>query len=392
MIRSHRSLPVLRFTFDRRPLEPAERAVFAEDLARWGVDEGLLIALDGLLQTGTPDVIPRVLRGYRGDRLAFVAHPIVCRRMMRSFFPGRVGALADLLPAPTICWTRHDPGVDLCGSPGFIGAGEDGRELRREAIAFLSRRHVSVSVLEEASSEAVGPCLETPMMDVGRHRCGSGDIERLFTARRHLKRKLSKFRNQGGTVDIVHGALPEAERQAVLRCVAGAAANGLLRIPYQDNYVPMVRWATLGGAPGLLHIFARIHGEIVGYHAFLETGRALACLSGGFDRNVRTYHAYENVLLEAMRYAEARGLERVDFGPVSNPSKAAVMPRSGSLVVRVYSALAPVRSLLGRIVGISAMRPEVVAPYRGLGLDGAGDEEGGAGDLPPELIAAPAAG
>jgi hypothetical protein len=392
MIRSHRSPPVLRFTFDRRPLEPAERAVFAEDLARWGVDESLLIALDGLLQTGTPDVIPRVLRGYRGDRLVFVAHPIVCRRMMRSFFPGRVGAMADLLPAPTVCWTRHDPGVDLCGSPGFIDTGEDGCELRREAIGFLSRRHVSVSVLEEASSEAVSPCLETPMMDVGRYRCGAGDLERLFTARRHLKRKVSKFRNQGGAVDIVHGALPEAERQAVLRCVAGAAANGLMRIPYQENYVPMVRWATLGRAPGLLHIFARINGEIVGYHAFLETGRALACLSGGFDRNLRTYHAYENVLLEAMQYAETRGLERVDFGPVTNPSKAAVMPRSGSLVVRVYSALAPVRSLLGKIVGISAMRPEVVAPYRGVGLDVVEEQGRGAGELSPQPMPAATAG
>lgn len=371
-IPSHPSSAALRFTFDRRPLEREERAVFAEDLARWGVDEGLLVALDGLLQTGTRDVIPKVLRGHRGDRLVFVAHPIVCRRMMRSFFPGRVGAMADLLPAPTICWTRHDPGVDLCASPGFIGAGEDGRELRREAVAFLCRRHVSVSVLEEASSEPLGPCLETPMMDVGRYGCGAGDLERLFAARRHLKRKIAKFHNQGGSVDIVHGSLPEAERQAVLRCVAGAAANGLLRIPYQDNYVPMVRWATLGAAPGLVHFFARIHGQIVGYHAFLETGRALVCLSGGFDRNLRTYHAYENVLLEAMRYAEGRGLARVDFGPVSNPSKAAVMPRGAPLIVRVYSALAPVRSLLGRIVGISAMRPEVVAPYRGLGLGGEG--------------------
>ena len=68
-----------------------------------------------------------------------------------------------------------------------------------------------------------------------------------------------------------------------------------------------------------------------------------------------------------MRYGESHGLG-VDFGPVTNPSKAAVMPRAGRMVVRVYSGLAPVRAAMKRVIRVSAMRAEVFEPYRGLGL------------------------
>jgi hypothetical protein len=375
---------MIRYTLTDRALDARERAVFSDDLDHWGLDERALLALDGLLQTGTPDVLPRILRGYRGDRLVFVAHPLICRRTMRSFFPGRLGAAMDVVPAPTICWTRNDPAVDLCGSPGFTATGEDRNELVRGALRHLCRGHVAVNVVEEEASGALDPCLETPMADIGRFRPGEGDVERLFAARKHLKRKVARFRNQGGRVEVVEGELSEPWRQAVLRCVTGAADNGLLRIPYQDNYVPMVEWATLGRVPGLLHFFAYVGENIVGYHAFLETGRTLACLSGGFDRHLRTFHAYENVLLEAMRYGETRGLA-VHFGPVTNPSKAAVMPRAARMVVRLYSRLAFVRVGMSRMIRVSAMRAEVFEPFRGLGLTGGRLIEEEAGE--PHVVA-----
>jgi len=355
----------LHFTFDRRPLDAHERRPFNDDLASLGFDDRLLQVLNGLVSTGTRDDIPHVLRGMRDGQLVFAAHPIVCRRMMRTFFPNRVGALLDLLPVPTVHWTRHDPGVDLSGSPGFVARGEDRPTAVSAAIAFLTRRFVSVSLLEDAAEHRPGACVEVAMTDTGRHDVATGAIDALFGTHAHLRRKVAKFRNKGGTIDCIEGPLTEADRVAVLRCIRHAQEAGMLRLPFQGNYIHMVDWATRADVPGLVHLVARLDGEPVGYHAFLESGAGVTCLSGGFDRTRgSTYHAYENVLLEAMRRAEARGATRVCFGPVTNPSKAALMTGSRPLVARIYSRMPPMRWLVDAIVPWSAMRPAMMAPFR----------------------------
>lgn len=356
-----------RFTMDRRPLDDAERAVFGPDLERLGYDDRLLQVLDGLVSTGTADDIPHVLRGYRGERLVFAAHPIVCRRTMRTFFPNRLGRLLDAVPMPTVAWTRHDPGVDLCGSPGFVADGEDRDLLVAAAVRDLERRVAGVVVLEETSSPRHGECVAFDMVDTGRHAAAAGAVDALFERHGSLRRKVAKYRNKGGTIEVVPGPLPEDLRAVVLHCIRCAQSGGLLHAPYQSNYEPMVEWATRGLLPGLVHIIARLDGAAVGYHAFAESGRHLVCLSGGFDRTRHTtYHAYENVLLEAMRYAHERGLSHVHFGPVSNPSKAAVMTEAAALSVRFYSRWSPMRSLIAFILPRSAIRGEALAPYRGL--------------------------
>ncbi|MEZ5417310.1 MAG: GNAT family N-acetyltransferase [Vicinamibacterales bacterium] len=364
----------LRFTLDRWPLEAAERAVFGPDLAGLGYDERLLQVLDGLVSTGTSDDIPHVLRGYRGERLVFAAHPIVCRRTMRTFFPNWLGRLLDVVPMPTVTWTRHDPGVDLCGSPGFVAEGESRDALVAAAIRDLERRVAGVVVLEEVTSPRHGACVSFDMVDTGRHDASEGAVDALFARHGSLRRKVAKFRNKGGTIDVVPGSLPPDLREVVLHCIRCAQSGGLLHTPYQSNYESMVAWATRGLLPGLVHVIARLDGVAVGYHAFAESGRHLICLSGGFDRTRHTtYHAYENVLIEAMRHARDHGLSHVHFGPVSNPSKAAVMSGAAGLSVRFYSRWSAMRRLIAFIQPRSAMRGEALAPYRGLAHAASGD-------------------
>ena len=67
-----------------------------------------------------------------------------------------------------------------------------------------------------------------------------------------------------------------------------------------------------------------------------------------------------------MRYAEANSARQVAFGPVGNPSKAAVMPAYGRFVVRLYSRFTAVRRLLARVVPRTALRAEVFELYAGL--------------------------
>ena len=330
--------------------------------------------LDGLVSTGTSDDIPHVLRAYRSARLVFAAHPIVCRRTMRTFFPNQLGRLLDVVPVPTATWTRHDPGVDLCGSPGFVAAGESRDALVAAGIRFLERRVSGVVVLEEASSPRHGACVSFDMVDTGRHAATQAAVDALFDRHGSLRRKVAKFRNKGGTIEVVAGPLPADLREVVLHCLRCAQAGGMLHTPYQSNYQSMVAWATRGLVPGLVHVIARLDGVAVGYHAFAESGRHLICLSGGFDRTRHTtYHAYENVLIEAMRYARDRGLSHVHFGPVSNPSKAAVMTDAAGLSIRFYSRWSAMRRLITFILPRSAMRGEALAPYRGLAHAASGD-------------------
>ena len=363
-----RTTSPLQFTLDRRPLTAAERAIFAPDLACLGYDGRLLEVLDGLVTTGTRDDVPHLLRGSRGDALVFVAHPIVCRRTMRTFFPNRLGRLLDVVPVPNVMWTRHDAGVDLCGSPGLVAEGESRDDLIGDALRFLAGRAAGVVVLEDAQAPCHADGVTIPLADTGRHRVTADAIEALFARHPSLRRKVAKFRNKGGTIEVVEGPLAPDVREAVLHCIRCAQDGGLLRVPYQSNYVPMVAWATRGLVTGIVHIVARLEGVVVGYHAFLETGRHLVCLSGGFDRTrPSTYHAYENVLIEAMRLAQTRGLTEVSFGPVTNPSKAAVMTGAAALAVRYYSRWWVMRRLTAAIVPRSALRDEALAAYRGLG-------------------------
>lgn len=124
-----------------------------------------------------------------------------------------------------------------------------------------------------------------------------------------------------------------------------------MRAPFQEN---MVRWASTSGARAIINFLARLDGTVVDYHSYLKPGTRLQCLSGGFDRTRQSnYRAYENILLETMRYAEAHAIRRVAFGPVSNPSKAALIPRSVPFVLRFYSR--HLRQALSVIVPRSAL-------------------------------------
>jgi hypothetical protein len=351
----------------RAPVTPEEQRLLEGDVRAHGLDDRYWGAMNGLLTTGSRSDTPLVLRGYRGDRLAGIAHVVECRRTSQCLFRGVIGRTLDLVPTPSWCWMRGDPAVDLVNSPGFVVPGEDRETFYREAVAFLNTRYRVGSVVEERRVTPAGACYETVFMDWGRYRVAPGGTEALLSAHRHLRRKEHRFRNKGGAIDVVTGALTPGDRDAVLHCVGQSAGFGLARTPFQENYANMVRWAAESGAPGLVHVLARIDGAVAGYHTFLHSGIRLQCLSGGFDRTRHsTYHAYENILLEAMRYAEREGLETVAFGPVGNPSKAAVMPAFAPFVLRFYSKTATILRVLGVVVPRSAIRPAVFATTSGL--------------------------
>lgn len=358
-------MPTLRplaFDLGQVPISADEQRVLDQDIRAHGLDAAYWMAMNGLLTTGSRSDTPLVLRARRGGQLVGAAYLMECRRINQCLFPGVLGRALDVVPMPSYCWTRGDAAVDLLGCPGFVAEREDPEAFYRDAIAYLNSRYASGSVVDEPGGSAAAECYETVMMDWGRYDVEPGGTDALLARHGNLRRKVAKYRNKGGTIDLVQGALQPGDFSRVLHCIAQSIGTAPVRAPFQENYVNMVRWASTSGAPAIIHLIARLEGTVVGYHSYLKSGTRLQCLSGGFDRTRQSnYHAYENILLETMRYAEAEGLRQVAFGPVSNPSKAALMPRSVPFVLRFYSRHRALRRALSVIVPRSAIRPAVFA-------------------------------
>ena len=356
------TLPTLAFDLGQVPISADEQRVLDEDIQAYGLDDAYWTAMNGLLTTGSRSDTPLVLRARRGGQLVGAAYLVECRRINQCLFPGPLGRALDVVPMSSYCWIRGDAAVDLLGSPGFVIAGEDRQAFYREAIAYLNSRYASGSVVDERGRSAAADCYETVMMDWGRYDVEPGGTDALLARHGNLRRKIAKYRNKGGTIDFVQGPLEPEDFARVLHCIAQSIDTAPVRAPFQENYVNMVRWASTSGAQAIIHLLARLEGTVVGYHSYLKSGTRLQCLSGGFDRTRQSnYHAYENILLETMRYAEAHALRQVAFGPVTNPSKAALMPRSVPFVLRFYSRYRALRRGMSLIVPRSALRPSVFA-------------------------------
>jgi hypothetical protein len=141
----------------------------------------------------------------------------------------------------------------------------------------------------------------------------------------------------------------------------------LLVVPYQDNYVPMVLRALAHDDPAIVHFIARIDGMFVGYHSFVVSGAALHCLSGAFDRTRNTaYHAYENLIVESIRFCLDHGLTTIDYGPIMNPSKVKMMTGYRRAEFRTYSRYPPVRAMLPLVIRASKLAKDGPLQYVGL--------------------------
>jgi hypothetical protein len=61
-----------------------------------------------------------------------------------------------------------------------------------------------------------------------------------------------------------------------------------------------------------VHIYAVLDNRVVGVQTFIRHPKHIELTEGGFLSH--TYHAYENIILESVRYAVRNGLERVITG------------------------------------------------------------------------------
>ncbi len=355
----------LTFTLTREPVTASEQRRFAADLAKLGWDGTVWAILNGTVATSTRYTVPKVLRAFHARQLVGVAYILQCREGMKAFFAEPLATLVDPVGIPQFVWCRNAVMVDQYTNPGFVVAGLDRAGFVEQALAFLQRCYLFGVVMEDRDAHAAGTFRASPLMDWGIMPIAAPTLlDEYFAQHSHLQRKLNKFRNKGGTVATIRGPLPVALHAPFAHCLDQAEKNSMGRIPHQDNYINMARQAWCLDSPQVVHFVAYLGATVVGYHSFAITGKQLCCLSGGFDRTLSTtYHAYENLIVESLRFCLTEGFMRIDYGPIINQTKAKMMLAYSQSELRFYTRFAPLRWLFPTIIRNSFWRPALLQPY-----------------------------
>ncbi len=147
-----------------------------------------------------------------------------------------------------------------------------------------------------------------------------GGAERLLKEHAHLSRQLNRFRNHGGAVRVIEGMVEETlARSFVACCLDSYRKNTHPGMPIDVECYSEHVLKFLTSTSGLVHIYASLSGQVVGVQSFIRHARHLELTEGGFLS--QTMHAYENIIVESVRWALAQGLERVSYGLILNPNK-----------------------------------------------------------------------
>ena len=356
------------FTLTREPVNVGEQASFAADLAQLHLDEIAWLILNGTVETGTRYSIPKVLRGYLGGKLAGVAYMTECRRYGQSLFgETRLASLLDAAPMPISIWMRHGAITDALSNPGFVAEGVQRNEFVAQAMIFLRRSYLMGAILESDDPATGGVYASFPFCDYGVVDLrGKHSVNDLYLDSKNLKRKVSKFRNKGGEIEVIYGKLSQELCDAAIRCMN--SLKPLILTPFQDNYNNMVLRASAHANDRILHFVARMEDECIGYHSFAWSGNSLYCLSGAFDRTRHSnYHAYENLILASADFCLEQGLSMIHYGPVMNATKAKMMSHFVPVEQRFFARFDQAQQLVRWFMAKTKLAATDVASYANLG-------------------------
>lgn len=355
------------FRLSRDPVTTQEQARFATDLKRLNLSDGVWDVFNTTLQSKTKHSRPLALRAYDNGSLAGLALIYECRKTGECFFDPPVSTMMDMPGLPMFVWLRYGTTVDHFTNPGFVAEGIDRELFIERAIARLLQQYLYGTVIEYQTSTAFDGAVKLPFVDTGVIDLdGMTSIESYLGRGKNLARKLKKFRNKGGEIRVIQGAMPSDLITAALEAF-GTLTIGV-RTPFQDNYLNMARDGLSQESSDKLHIVALLDGKYAGHQSFLRSGNGLHCQAGAFDRRHKsTYHAYENIIVSSVEYALEHNLQRIDYGPVINETKAKMMTGFIPCENRTYARYRPIAAALPLMLRQSKVSPESLKPWCNLG-------------------------
>ena len=359
--------PEWEFQLSSQPITCEEQHRFRDELASLGVDEHVWDVFNSVLATGSRYSRPLALRAFDVSGLVGIAFIYECRRTGECFFDPPYSTLMDIPATPMFVWLRYGVTVDHFANPGFVVDCNDRELFVERAARFLLRQYLFGTVVEFRDSVSLPGAVKSPFVDNGViDLMGIGSVEDYTGRGKNLPRKLKKFRNKGGEIRIIKGVLPDELREAALQ--AFDTLTIAIRTPYQDNYLDMAGAGMSSDDASNVHVVALLDGVYVGHQSFCHSGHGLACQSGAFDRARKsTYHAYENIIVASVEYALEHRLQRIDYGPTTNETKAKMMTDFIPCENRTYARYRPIAAALPLILNRSKISPARMAQWCNLG-------------------------
>ncbi|MDO1451489.1 GNAT family N-acetyltransferase [Rhodocytophaga aerolata] len=326
------------FTLTTQALLDDEQAVFETDLQSLGLDPLVWTILNGSMDVRTPYSEIRLLRAFRHETLCGIAYIAVCKHYGDCLFSNPWLAAGLNIPAiPVFLWMQGTPAIDMINNPGFVSPQIKRADFVTAALAYLQTKFLSgfviaVSAIEDKTASVQLPFADYGILDLARqHR-----LDDYLAAYSNIRKKMHKFTNKGGRVEVVRGALSSATQHEVINLYAHL--KPLITTPFQDNYTNMIRQVSGRETDKIIHFLTYLNDQLAGYHSFAYIGKNLYCLSGAFDRSMHsTYHAYENMILETIRFSLDHQIDSIHYGPVLNPTKARMMNQFQQYEQRLYS-------------------------------------------------------
>ncbi len=328
-------------------LSAGERALFSQWLAEEGLDEAVWDVYDCVMRARTEVTRPTVARVYSGGGLVGAAFAVWCKAYARSLFGHPLLYMpTDWMGLTSFIWIRVGYCAEGMANPGFVAPGCDPDAVFRAALEGFRGAASGLMVIDRADNKALHG--HVPRFRYARD--GVVDLEPFSAAEdyvathRNVTRKIKSFVNKGGRIEVIRGPLNEARIRRFEGFLTSTVARSIVYSPFQDCFGAVVSETCARDAGHMVHLVATMRGEDLGYHTFVETGEGLRMVHGAFDRERRTtHHAYENLIIEAVRYGLERGLKTVYFGPVLNETKRRMMSGGDASTLYFHSRSAFVR-------------------------------------------------
>lgn len=322
------------YTFDlsTRFLSPEEAGQFNAYLDSIHVDEHIWEIFAGLFRSATKVTQPYMLRAYENGQLCGAAIIIKCTYYGRSLFdnPGLV-KLFNALRIPSYMWLKYGCCMDMLSNPGFTVQPEKTGEIFSAMADFLRQHTPQIVITDYHENATLYPqAAVLPFMPHGLvATAGMKSLQDYVGGHKNIKKRLNSFKNNGGSTDIVRGALDEPTLASMKRCFLATADKSTVYLPYEDLYLKSALAISSMPSDFVYHFIARKDGEFLGYQAAIKTGTRLNALHGAFDRERTTnFYAYDNLIVRMAEFAIQEGLESVDFGSILNLTKQRLMNQS----------------------------------------------------------------
>lgn len=365
-----RELQDWSFEISQTPLSGSEQEVFSSDISELGSSLVIWDILNSVLGIGSPNSKLKVLRARRGSELAGVAFFMECRKSGECFFEPPLSTVIDFPGRPVFVWSRYGTALDTNANHGFVAEGIDRQTFKAGAIRALTREYLYGSTVDFSDDIPVPGAVVTRGFDSGYIDVMSfSSIDEYIGRRKKLRTKLNRFRNNGGRMDVIRGALGADDAEACAHVYETMSFQ--LLTPYQDIFSDLVRTVSQLDHPDIVHFIARINGELVGYHSFVVGSQSIQCLSGGFDRSRESlFNAYDSLIVDSVAFCLEHKIPEIHYGPVLNDTKARMMTRFKTKESRTYVRYGIMKPAISAVMRRSALVSDRIVRYQGIGEPG----------------------